>query len=71
MNAQQRKPAGRLADLSPFDIQVGVEPPMPALRIRNAVCREFLGGRVEIGADCGCVDWFQYPAGRADADRAL
>ena len=44
---------------------------MPALRIRNAVCREFLGGRVEIGADCGCVDWFQYPAGRADADRAL
>jgi hypothetical protein len=70
MNAPQHKLPGRLADLSPFDIKVTLETPKPLLPVRNAVRHEFLKGEAETDAGYGCVDWYQYPASRAEGARA-
>lgn len=64
MNPTHHKSTGRLADLSPFEIKVGVETPKPLPRVRRAVCREPLPGGTETEETYGCVDWYQYPDAR-------
>jgi hypothetical protein len=64
MNPTHHKSSGRLADLSPFFIKVGVETPKPVPRVRYAVCRERLPGATETEEVYGCVDWYQYPDAR-------
>jgi hypothetical protein len=69
MNMTQQKSQGRLADLSPFNIKAKIETPKPLMCVRNLVRREFLQGETETDAAYGCVDWYQYPASRAEGGR--
>ena len=60
---------GRLADLNPFDIPPEVkaraEAAEPARPEANALAHE--AGKAAMGAEFGCVDWFQYPDQADDA----
>jgi len=69
MTATQHKSPGRLADLSPFDIKVPIEPPKPS-RIRTALGREIPKGAAKTDTEYGCVDWYLYRGSRADRPRA-
>lgn len=69
MKATQHKSLGRLADLNPFDIRVTFEAQKPSSRVRNALWPAPEAG-TDSGDVYGCVDWYQYPVGRADRAKA-
>ena len=66
MNTDTRQPVrGRLADLSPFDINVILKSPAPKPRMGAAPCGKRSATHHESDPQFGCVDWYLWENSKA------